>query len=50
MFPLTAENAEKLKEFANVVAVEKLEEEPGEWDPMFFPNKNYPGMWTTLDR
>lgn len=43
MFPLTDENVEKLKEFSNVVAVEKLEEDPGEWDPMIFPhNKNYP--------
>jgi signal peptidase I len=43
MFPLTNENVEKLKEFSNVTAVEKLEEERGEWDPMVFPNdKNYP--------
>lgn len=43
MFPLTAENVDALKTFANVVAVEKLEEDPGEWDPMVFPhNKNYP--------
>jgi signal peptidase I len=43
MFPLTSENAEALKGFANVVEVEKLEEEPGEWDPMVFPhNKRYP--------
>jgi signal peptidase I len=43
MFPLTSENAEALKGFANVVEVEKLEEDPGEWDPMVFPhNKNYP--------
>ncbi|WP_372950520.1 signal peptidase I [Mariniphaga sp.] len=43
LFPLTDENVAKLKEFANVVAVEKLEEEPGEWDSMVFPHdKNYP--------
>jgi signal peptidase I len=43
LFPLTNENVEKLKEFANVVAVEKLEEEPGEWDPMVYPHvQNYP--------
>jgi len=43
MFPLTTENVEALKGFANVVEVEKLEAEPGEWDPMVFPhNKRYP--------
>jgi signal peptidase I len=43
LFPLTDENVEKLKAFANVVAVEKLEEEPGEWNPMVFPHdQNYP--------
>ena len=43
MFPLTDENVEKLKAFSNVVAVEKLEEEPGEWDSMVFPHaQNYP--------
>ncbi|SHE94303.1 signal peptidase I [Mariniphaga anaerophila] len=43
MFPLTDTSAEKLKEFANVVSVEKIEEEPGEWDSMVFPSdKNFP--------
>jgi signal peptidase I len=43
LFPLTAENADALKGFANVTEVEKLEEEPGEWDPMVFPHdKRYP--------
>jgi signal peptidase I len=43
VFPLTDENVEKLKAFANVVAVEKLEEEPGEWDSMVFPHdSNFP--------
>ncbi|MBW6533664.1 MAG: signal peptidase I [Mariniphaga sp.] len=43
VFPLTSENAEKLKEFANVSGVEKLEEQPGEWDPHVFPqDKNFP--------
>jgi len=43
VFPLTDENAEKLKKFANVTGVEKLEENPGEWDPHVFPqNNNFP--------
>jgi signal peptidase I len=43
LFPLNLENAEALRGFANVVEVEKLEEEPGEWDPMVFPHdKRYP--------
>jgi signal peptidase I len=43
MFPLIEENVEALKGFANVVSVDKLEENPGEWDPMVFPHdKNYP--------
>lgn len=43
MFPLTEVNVGKLKEFANVTSVEKLEENPGEWDPNIFPHsKNFP--------
>ncbi len=38
IFPLTADNVDALKGFANVIEVEKLEEEPGEWDPMVFPH------------
>ncbi|HKI88457.1 MAG TPA: signal peptidase I, partial [Draconibacterium sp.] len=38
MFPLTEENAAKLKEFSNVVAVEEILEEPGKWDPNIFPS------------
>lgn len=42
MFPLTEENVAKMKEFANVTAVEKLIEEPGKWDQNIFPSdKNY---------
>ncbi len=42
IFPLTEENAEKLKKFSNVVSVEKMIEEPGIWDPAIFPsNKNF---------
>ena len=43
MFPLTQENAEALKNMPIITLVERLEEDPGEWDPMVFPhNKNYP--------
>ncbi len=43
MFPLTAENVEKLKNFTNVVSVEKVVEDPGEWDPNAFPHdRRYP--------
>lgn len=43
MFPLSDENAEALRAFSNVTLVEKLQEEPGQWDPNVFPqNKNYP--------
>ena len=43
LFPLTDESANELRSFANVVAVEKLEEEPGDWDAMVFPHSaNYP--------
>ncbi len=42
IFPLTEENAEKLKKFSNVISVEKMIEEPGIWDPAIFPsNKNF---------
>ncbi len=42
IFPLTEENAAKLKKFSNVVSVEKMIEEPGIWDPAIFPsNKNF---------
>jgi signal peptidase I len=37
-FPLTEENAGKLKEFANVVSVEKISREPGVWEPDIFPS------------
>ncbi len=43
LFPLTDASVEQLRTFSNVVAVEKIEEDQGEWDPMIFPNdKNYP--------
>lgn len=43
LFPLSDDTAEKLKEFANVTSVEKLVEEPGEWDTHIFPqHKAYP--------
>lgn len=38
MFPLTEENATKLKAFSNVVSVEEVLEEPGKWDPNIFPS------------
>jgi signal peptidase I len=42
VFPLTDENAAKMKEFANVVSVEKTIEEPGRWDNQIFPsNQNF---------
>jgi signal peptidase I len=37
-FPLTEENAGKLKEFTNVVSVEKITREPGIWEPGIFPS------------
>ena len=37
-FPLTDENAGKLKEFSNVVSVEKIAREPGIWEPGIFPS------------
>jgi signal peptidase I len=42
VFPLTDENAAKLKEFANVTSVEKIVQEPEEWDKNIFPSStNY---------
>jgi signal peptidase I len=37
-FPLTEESAGKLKEFSNVVSVEKITREPGIWEPGIFPS------------
>ncbi len=37
-FPLTEENAAKLKEFSNVVSVEKITQEPGIWETGIFPS------------
>ena len=37
-FPLTEESAGKLKEFTNVVSVEKITREPGVWEPGVFPS------------
>jgi len=43
IFPLTESNVVKMKEFANVVSVEKQIEEPGRWDNQIFPSsQNYP--------
>jgi signal peptidase I len=43
LFPLTDQMAEELRTFSNVTLVEKIMEDPGEWDPMVFPHsKNYP--------
>jgi signal peptidase I len=43
IFPLTESNVVKMKEFANVVSVEKQLEEPGRWDSQIFPSsQNYP--------
>lgn len=38
IFPLTDENAVKIKEFTNVTAVEKIVDEPGKWDTQIFPS------------
>ncbi|MBN1820555.1 MAG: signal peptidase I [Prolixibacteraceae bacterium] len=38
IFPLTDENVEKIKSFANVVSVEKTLEEPSQWDQNIFPS------------
>nr|WP_321355892.1 signal peptidase I [uncultured Draconibacterium sp.] len=37
LLPLTEEAAGKIKEFANVTSVEKMLEEPGEWEHAIFP-------------
>jgi len=43
VFPLTDDNAVKLKEFVNVTSVEKMVQEPGKWDRNVFPaSPNYP--------
>lgn len=43
VFPLTDENVEKLKNFSNVTSVEKIMEEPGDWEPAVFPrDENFP--------
>lgn len=43
IFPLTDVIAEKLKAFSNVESVEKIVQEPGEWDPNVFPaDSNFP--------
>lgn len=43
IFPLTDENAEKLRTFSNVVSVEKMIQQPGRWDPSIFPSdSDYP--------
>lgn len=42
IFPLTQENVGKIKEFANVIAVDAILEEPGKWDAQIFPSaQNY---------
>jgi signal peptidase I len=42
IFPLTQENVGKIKEFANVTAVDPIIEEPGKWDAQIFPSaQNY---------
>ena len=41
LLPLTDQMAEKLKSFANVVSVEKIVQEPGEWDSSIFPSDRY---------
>ncbi|HZH70984.1 MAG TPA: signal peptidase I [Mariniphaga sp.] len=43
MFPLTQTASEAIKNMSIVTQVERLEEEPSEWDPMVFPHsKDYP--------
>ncbi|MEZ5103079.1 MAG: signal peptidase I [Draconibacterium sp.] len=43
IFPLTDESAQNLKEFSNVTAIEKIVQNPGNWDPQIFPHsKDYP--------
>lgn len=38
VFPLTEENVTKMKEFSNISAVEKMVEEPGNWERAIFPS------------
>lgn len=38
IFPLTEENAGKLREFSNVTKVEKMISEPGVWERQIFPS------------
>jgi len=43
LFPLTDAAAEQLRNFANVVSVTKILEEPGKWEPSIFPSdQRYP--------
>ena len=43
VLPLTDENETKIKDFANVISVEEIMEEPGKWDANIFPShENYP--------
>jgi signal peptidase I len=43
LLPLTDENVEKLRNFSNVESVERIVEEPGDWDPNAFPSdEDYP--------
>jgi len=43
LFPLTDAAAEQLRNFANVVSVTKILEDPGKWDPSIFPSdERYP--------
>jgi signal peptidase I len=43
LLPLTEEAAGKIKEFANVTSVEKMLEEPGDWEQAIFPtDSRYP--------
>jgi signal peptidase I len=38
VFPLTEENVAKMKEFSNITAVEKMVEEPENWERAIFPS------------
>ncbi len=43
LFPLTAENVDKMKKFSNVTSVDVTIEEPEKWDVNVFPShENYP--------
>ena len=43
LFPLTESNVEKLGKFANVTGIDKIIQEPGEWEPGIFPSdKRFP--------